>query len=44
MNAPIIATLSYDVVKSFPNSEVLDRSTAEFSSWVMVKTPTGQEG
>lgn len=44
LTAPIVATLSYDVVKSVPNSEVLDRSAAEFSSWVKVKTPTGQEG
>lgn len=45
LTAPLVATLSYDVVKSFPNSEVLDdRSTAEFSSWVKINTPTGQEG
>lgn len=44
LTAPIVDTLSYDVVKLVPNSQVFDRSTAEFSSWVKVKTPTGQEG
>lgn len=42
--APILATLSYDVVKSVPNSQVLDRSTAEVSSWIKITTPKGQEG
>jgi hypothetical protein len=44
LTAPIVATLSYDVVKSVPNSQVLDRSTAEFSSWIKITTPNGHEG
>jgi hypothetical protein len=44
LTSPIVDSLSYDVVKSVPNSEVLARSTAEFSSWVKIKTPTGREG
>lgn len=44
LTAPIVATLSYDVVKLVPNSQILDRSKVEFSSWVKIQTPTGQEG
>ena len=44
MNASIIARLSYDVVKSVPNSQILDRSEGKFSSWLKIKTPTGEEG
>jgi hypothetical protein len=44
VTGPIVTTLSYDVVKSVPNSQVLDRSTAGFSSWIKIKTPNGQEG
>ncbi|HSE17217.1 MAG TPA: hypothetical protein VLB46_09185 [Pyrinomonadaceae bacterium] len=44
VTAPVVATLSYDVVKSIPDSQILDRSTPGASSWVKVKTATGQEG
>ena len=43
-SAPIVTTLSYDVVKSIPNSQVLDQSMRDASSWIKIKTPTGQEG
>jgi hypothetical protein len=42
--APIIATLSYDVVQSFPNSQVFDRTMPGSSSWIKIKTPSGQDG
>lgn len=42
--SPIVARLSYDVVRSVPNSQVLNRTSAAFSSWIKIITPSGQEG
>ena len=44
ITAPVIATLSYDVVEYIANSQILDRSNPGASSWLKVKTPNGQEG
>lgn len=41
--APVVATLSYDVVQYVANSQVVDPSKPGVS-WSKVKTPTGQEG
>jgi hypothetical protein len=44
LTAPIVAKLSYDVVRTIPNSQVVDRSDSKFSSWTKIKTPEGNEG
>jgi len=44
ITAPVIATLSYDVVEYINNSQILDRSNPGASSWIRVRTANGQEG
>jgi hypothetical protein len=44
LTSPIIATLSYDIVRTIPDSQVIDRSLPTASSWVKIKTPAGPEG
>lgn len=44
LTAPVVATLSYDVVQYVSNSQVIDRSNPGASSWSKIKTPTGPEG
>jgi hypothetical protein len=44
LTAPIVAKLSYDVVRAVPNAQVVDRSDSKFSSWTKIKTPEGNEG
>lgn len=44
ITAPVVATLSYDVVEYINNSHVLDPSNPDAPSWSKVKTPNGHEG
>lgn len=43
ITAPVVATLSYDVVEYVANSQIFDPSNPG-ASWSKVKTSTGQEG
>lgn len=44
LTAPVVARLTYDVVRSVHKSEAFEPRTGQAPSWVKIVTPTGQEG